>query len=221
MSDKYQDVFQHSTVWKRYFRYQMWTYLSGHVLEVGAGIGGTTAVLCSNKIKWFCVEPNEDNYNRLDHQYKMHGTITDVKGEYDTVLYVDVLEHIHDDKREIQEAGQRLRIGGNLIILVPAHQFLFSGFDAAIGHYRRYNKCSLLTCLPAGFIVKRLRYLDSCGMLASIANKLIHDDKMPTVGQVLFWDRVIVPCSIVLDALTGYTLGKSVLMVATKDGGAE
>ena len=57
---------------------------------------------------------------------------------FDSIVYIDVLEHIKDDSAEIAAATARLRSNGTLVVLSPAHAWLFSAFDAAVGHYRRY-----------------------------------------------------------------------------------
>ena len=65
--------------------------------------------------------------------------INEMKNKFDTIIYLNVLEHIEDDTNEINLAINKLNLGGHLIILVPAHQKLFGKFDSAVGHYRRYN----------------------------------------------------------------------------------
>ena len=59
----------------------------------------------------------------------------------------------------------------------------------------------------------KLLYLDSVGMLASGANRLLLSQAMPTERQILTWDRLMIPVSRVLDPLLGYTVGKSILGV--------
>ena len=63
---------------------------------------------------------------------------------FDTALYIDVLEHIEDDTAEVARVCRHLAPGGHLIVLVPAHQALYTPFDAAIGHFRRYTMRQLL-----------------------------------------------------------------------------
>jgi 2-polyprenyl-3-methyl-5-hydroxy-6-metoxy-1,4-benzoquinol methylase len=58
---------------------------------------------------------------------------------FDTALYIDVLEHIRDDQTEVARVGRHLTPGGHLVVLAPAHQALYTLFDAAIGHFRRYG----------------------------------------------------------------------------------
>jgi len=62
----------------------------------------------------------------------------------------------------------------------------------------------------------RLRYLDSAGLLASLANRLLLKSATPTQRQILFWDRILVRISRLLDPLSGYNLGKSLLAVWKK-----
>jgi hypothetical protein len=55
--------------------------------------------------------------------------------------------------------------------------------------------------------------LDAAGFFASLANRVLLRASMPTTGQIAFWDKVLVPVSCILDRLTGYNLGKSVVAV--------
>jgi hypothetical protein len=101
-------------------------------------------------------------------------------------------------------------------VLSPAHQFLFSKFDESIGHYRRYTKSSLRRLLPANCFQDALFYLDSVGMFASLANRLMLRQSLPTVAQIKTWDSYIIPISRGLDPLLGHTLGKTIVSVFTR-----
>ena len=106
--------------------------------------------------------------------------------------------------------------GGNLIILVPAHNYLFSPFDKAIGHFRRYNKKMLKKAAPKNLVQKKLIYLDSFGLFASLANKLLLKQSYPTLKQIKFWDNYIVPISRVMDKILFYSVGKTVVGIWQK-----
>ena len=80
-------------------------------------------------------------------------------------------------------------------MLSPAHPFLFTPFDAAIGHFRRYTRASLHRAAPATLSLEKLVYLDAAGMLASAGNRLLLRSAMPTERQILTWDRLLVPVS--------------------------
>ncbi|MBF0175418.1 MAG: methyltransferase type 12 [Magnetococcales bacterium] len=145
------------------------------------------------------------------------GTLADLQphARFDCVLYIDVLEHIQCDQVELRRAASHLtRPGGRLVILSPAHNFLFTPFDTAIGHYRRYNRRSLTAILPQGMVIEKLRYLDSVGFFASVANRLLFRQSMPTSEQIRIWDRAMVPLSTWIDPALRYHLGKSILLVA-------
>ena len=114
------------------------------------------------------------------------------------------------------QASHRIKPGGYLVVLSPAHPFLYTPFDQAIGHYRRYTRDSLLALNPPGLEVAQMRYLDSAGMLASLGNRLVLKQSMPTRRQIAFWDKFLVRVSTVSDSLLGFRLGKSVLGVWRK-----
>src|SRR5512142_804063 len=108
-------------------------------------------------------------------------------------------------------AAARLKPGGVLIVLAPAHPFLFTPFDRAIGHFRRYTRNSLRGAAPASLRIEKLAYLDAAGMLASAANRLLLRTSMPTERQILAWDRLLVPVSRRIDPAFAGRVGKSVL----------
>ena len=129
----------------------------------------------------------------------------------DSVLYIDVLEHIEHDADELLAARPHLRPGGHLVVLSPAHQWLFTPFDRAIGHFRRYSASTLQAVVPPGLSMVRLRYLDCVGMCASLGNKALLRQDMPTTRQIEIWDRVMVPLSRTFDPWLRFRVGKSIL----------
>ena len=224
------DLFSHANNWKEYWTNNIKKFIGNKVLEVGAGIGSNTKILTINKeCEWIALEPDLAFCSKMrDDQLSgdlpsfvsiQNGTIDKVNASnlYDTILYIDVLEHIQDDINELIIAQSNLSIGGRIVILSPAHNFLYTSFDEKVGHYRRYNKKMLRSLIPDNCSIERLMYLDSVGMLASIANKLILNSNSPTENQILFWDRFLVKSSIFLDRLTKYSLGKSIICIIKKD----
>src|SRR5262249_1683595 len=130
-----------------------------------------------------------------------------------SIVYIDVLEHIKDDSAEIEAATARLVPNGTLVVLAPAHTWLFSPFDLAIGHYRRYSAKTLRALTRPELKLISLQQLDSVGTIASLANKLMMRSDAPTRSQILLWDRVMVPSSRLLDPLLAYRFGKSIIAV--------
>lgn len=229
------ELFAHAKNWKKYWSSALRPYLRGDVLEVGAGLGANTRLLHSMTAKpvrrWVCLEPDarlldqlvtsraapEKSSATLDRVEPRLGTLESMPtGEtFDLILYIDVMEHIPNDRVEMRRAGARLRPEGRLVVLSPAHPSLFSEFDAAIGHHRRYTRKSLVAAAEGinDLRLEKLWYLDSCGLLASAANRLLLKQSLPTLRQVLFWDRFLVPMSRLFDPLLFHRLGKSVLAI--------
>lgn len=224
-------LFQHASNWKKYYAKNLKPFIKGDVLEVGAGIGSTTNYLYDGSQRsWLCLEPDSALFKELDAKIEnkelpacctcLKGIVSDLKTDqkFDTILYIDVIEHIENDKAELKQAAEKLNKGGHLIVLVPAHQSLFSKFDTAIGHFRRYNKKTLAPTAPASLQLQKIRYLDSMGLLASLANKYFLKQDYPTLDQIHFWNNLIVPVSRLTDILTNYSLGKTLISIWQKPG---
>ena len=229
------ELFREAAHWKAYLAHLLRPHIRGRVLEVGAGIGGTTQALCPSAAadgvqSWICLEPDHKQANRISTMIAagslpgicdaVNGQLAGFKPEdpFDTILYIDVLEHIEDDSTEVANAASLLCEGGRLVVLSPAHQALFSRLDEVAGHHRRYSLAALVALTPPPLRPVQSRYLDSVGMFASYANRLLLRQGMPTSAQLALWDRIMVPLSRWLDPLFRYRLGKSVLVVWEKRG---
>lgn len=222
------EIFQHATNWKAYYARTVGPYVKGDVLEVGAGMGATSRFLCDGRQRsWTCLEPDRSLLRQLDERLAADrlpspvrtvcGTVATLGAEerFDTILYIDVLEHIENDAAELAQSASHLRAGGHIIVLAPAHQHLYSPFDKAIGHFRRYSKASLLAAAPPGLAPVEAFYLDAAGMALSLANRMLLRASMPTGSQILFWDRIVVPVSRLIDPVFGRRVGKSVVAIWT------
>ena len=223
------EIFGKAENWKSYFSHFISPYLGEIVLEVGAGIGATTEILCNESHKtWLCLEPDGDLLSQIGEKVEkrilpasckmQQGLVADLDKEmfFDSIIYIDVLEHIEKDGQELAQVSQHLKAGGKLIVLSPAYQSLYSPFDKAIGHFRRYDKASLLAITPPESQIHKIIYLDSLGVFLSFANRLLLQQSNPTNQQIQFWDKVIIPISRFLDPIIGYSAGRSILCVWEK-----
>ena len=220
------DLFALAVNWKRYFRSELADVIAGDVLEVGAGIGETTRHLCDGRQRsWLCLEPDAALAARLSANiargglsptpHVQVGTLADVDPamRFDSILYIDVLEHIENDAPELTRAASLLADGGCIVVLSPAFNFLYSPFDRAVGHYRRYTRHSLAKVFPTTVRCVRLHYLDGVGFLASMANRLLLHQRVPTRAQIEFWDTRMIPVSRRIDRFVRRVFGRSVVAV--------
>ena len=220
------ELFRAARHWKAYWSSVVRPWIQGDVLEVGAGLGTNTALMMNARVtSWTCLEPDDALAQQLQtlkglpiEPRVIAGTITAIPAEptFDAIVYIDVVEHIEDDALELTQAASRLREKGHIVVLSPAHQWLFSPFDHSIGHYRRYDKSSLAVVGPASCQRVQLFYLDSIGLLASFANKMFLRKSMPTPADIAVWDNYMVPASRALDSVLGHTLGKTIVGVWQK-----
>lgn len=214
-------------------RYHRWIlsefspFLSGDVAEVGAGSGAFSEMLLElpELRRLTAVEPSARMYSILARRIgsnpraELHraffGDVAPA-GALDAVLYVNVLEHVPDDAAELATAHAALRPGGHLCVFVPALRWLYSPFDAAIGHHRRYHRADLLrTVEDAGFSVLRCSYFDAAGILPwLVAFRLLH--RTLASGQVRLYDRLVVPVARRVERIVSPPIGKNLLLVAAK-----
>lgn len=216
------ELFARAQHWKKYWSARVRPYLRGDVLEVGSGLGSNIPFLFDHSLtSWTALEPDAvllQSSRSLASRFPVHFlhgdlSVLERRPAFDTILYIDVLEHIQRDEEELVAALARLRPGGHIVILVPAFMTLYSAYDAAIGHCRRYTRRSLRRVMPARLSEVRLDYLDAAGLLLSLANRLLLRQELPTPAQVGFWDRCVIPVSRFADPVLGYSCGRSLLGV--------
>lgn len=223
------ELFAAATNWKSYWGRVVQAYVGANVLEVGAGIGSSIPLLCGTGQKsWLALEPDPKLADLIRAKVTsgrlpkvcdvVTGTLAslDPNKRFNTILYIDVLEHITDDRGELTRAAHYLADDGYMIVLSPALEWLFSPFDEAVGHCRRYTRRTLRGASPPTLMLERIVYLDSVGMLASLGNKLFLRSSHPTPGQIKLWDTCMVPISTWADTLLGNRIGKSIIGVWRK-----
>lgn len=205
-------------------------FLGKRVAEVGAGSGNFSALLMREPIEELvAIEPSKNMYQLLkqntahDARIVTHNALfADVSsgytGHFDSIVYVNVLEHVEDDAEELIRIYESLRPGGHVCIFVPALQWLYSTHDASIGHYRRYYKKQLVARLKdAGFEVVRAHYFDILGIITwLIIIKLLK--WKPASGEISFYDTYIVPISRAIEHVIVPPIGKNFVIIGKKPG---
>ena len=217
------ELFQAAHNWKRYWASEVASFVGNKVIEVGSGLGANIPFLYRDQETWICIEPDPSLADQLRAKIAkgelpavcevVNGMLKTIPASWtaDTLIYADVLEHIENDHLEIARAVVHLEEGGHLIVLSPAYPWLFSPFDATIGHWRRYTRRSYEGLTQQGLELVSIKYMDSLGIFASAMNRFILKARHPSEAQINLWDSAIVPASRRLDALTGYRFGRSIL----------
>jgi 2-polyprenyl-3-methyl-5-hydroxy-6-metoxy-1,4-benzoquinol methylase len=196
---------------------------NARVLEFGAGIGSLAQIWAKKKgIRPICLEIDPKLINIIQERgFDCHHNLEDIDGQFDFIYSSNVLEHIEDDQKALEQLYEKLMPGGILALYLPAFQCLYSDFDTAIGHYRRYEKAELISKIKnAHFVIQHCEYSDSIGFFAWLITKnkkYRREIKQNNDGKLKFYDRFILPVSTTLDKLgMRYLLGKNLLAVARK-----
>ena len=210
-------------------------FLGTRVVEVGAGVGSFSELLLEREIESLSlVEPSPAMYRRLldrlgqDNENVRIRTYNAVFGEVaaeiksrqnpDSIIYVNVLEHIADDEGELRTIHHTLGHGGRIFVLVPALRWLYGKFDAELGHERRYGSAELCEKLrSAGFKVLSWRYMDMIGIVPWLIKYRLLGSTTLEKGAVSFYDKHLIPISKTLESAVQPPIGKNLVCVGEKE----
>ncbi len=220
-------------------QYNRWIYeeLAPHVgkrvLEVGCGIGNMTGFFLQQELIVAIdrlpssVQYTRERFQRQENVVILEGDISDPTllprlrpYGFDTVLCINVLEHIEDDVTALRHMGEVLRPGGHLLLLVPAGQYMFGRLDEALGHFRRYERSELgRRVRSAGLHPIRLQYMNIAGIPGWFFNsRVLKRDLLPK-GQLRLFN-VLTPLFIwserMLRRWWDAPFGQSLICIAEK-----
>jgi len=228
MIDEYPEIalerFDKANFWILYFVFKIRKFLKDDILEVGAGCGSFTKGYMKNFQSITLTDTDNGSYNLLKKNFINEKKITvlnsltkDINKKFNTILYFNVLEHVKEDKLEIKNALDKLNSGGHLIILVPAHQKIYSKLDKAVGHYKRYDISFFKENKFENSEIVKLHFLDFFGYSLYHLNKIFfREETYPTTIKIFIWDKIFTPLTTIVDFLTGYKFGKNILCIYTK-----
>jgi SAM-dependent methyltransferase len=204
-------------------------HVRGSVVEYGAGVGSVSARLEPLATTLTLVEPSANLTDQLRTRFALVPKVEVVgaslethvehiePGTIDTMVLVNVLEHVEDDRKALASMIAALRTGGHLLVFVPAMQFLMSRLDRSLGHFRRYHKTDLVAKVrDAGGVIERCHYFDLPGILPwFVLNKLLGSMTFnPKLLEIN--DRYVVPISRGIERIVSPPLGKNLILVASK-----
>lgn len=220
-------------------RFNQWMYdtirpfCKGHVFEVGSGIGNISQLFLKDGLRLTASDLRPEYITYLKHRLVEQPNLADVVsvdlvipdftqrypqliGQFDTVVALNVVEHIENDQKALEHCFQMLKPGGQVVILVPAFQALYNEFDKELGHFRRYTKRSLSALEEkAGFTVTHRQYFNATGILGWFFNGTVRRKRLIPSGQLQVFDKLM-PLVKLADTVTFRSVGLSVIAVGRK-----
>ncbi len=203
-------------------------HLGKVVCELGAGIGTFSALLLEEDIhQLIVVEPAHNLLACLRDRFTAEGRVRVVdggveahadrlrEGRVDTIIGVNVLEHIADDCRTLAAIAKVLPSGGKLLLFVPALPWLFGSLDVAFGHWRRYCKVELeKKVTEVGFQILDLKFMNFPGLVSWFVAGRILRSRTISPRMVRFYDRWVVPIVTVIEGRVTAPVGPSLMLIA-------
>jgi len=219
-------------------RYNRWQfrriapYLGRRVCEVGAGIGNMSGLIAESGPEQLVLTDVDPAYRKVLHSRFAgspnvaieHLVLPDpsVGSRYeryqlDTVVALNVVEHISDDVEALRSMAGMLQPGGRAIVLVPAFQQLFGALDRELGHARRYTRQSLTRRMnQAGFRLERAFYFNLVGTLGWWVNARVRNVPRIPINQLRLFDAMVPILQ--LENFLPLPFGQSVIAVGTVGG---
>lgn len=209
---------------------QFRSHVGKRIIEIGAGIGNFTKHFLDRELVVAidnyapCVDYIKQRFSGVENvvplKMSIDDFVTDQLSQYraDTIVCINVLEHVKDDIAALKNMSDILVPEGKLILLVPAGQFIYGTVDKLVGHYRRYDKASLKNKVrQAGYLeIDSVSYMNSIAPLGWFLNNRILNKKEESPSQVIFYDRFVVPWLRKVEQVLPPPFGLSLVLIARK-----
>jgi 2-polyprenyl-3-methyl-5-hydroxy-6-metoxy-1,4-benzoquinol methylase len=201
-------------------------HLGASVLEVGSGVGSITERLAQGRsmlateISDDCLAALERRFANVSNVRVARLDLRDPAGDeqFDSVVMINVLEHIRDDAGALSDLRRLLRPSGTLVLYVPALNGLYGPWDRAVGHCRRYSKWRLReVARAAGLVTAELRYANLLAIPAWLAFSRTRVERSVRGGLSL-WDRTGVPLTRAIESRVRAPIGLNLLAVLRLPG---
>ena len=206
-------------------------YLGQRILEAGCGLGNFARYLMDREL-YVGIDVFPGSVAHVEETYRLQPNVRAFVGDVtsdeflafsrfriDTVVSINVLEHIEDHVGAFQNMCEVLQPGGRLALVVPAHRRLYGSMDRAIGHRRRYDKPAMGQLIEnAGLRCEVLKYLNAAGALGWCLNGQFRHRETPPSAQLRFFNR-FVPALKALERVVPPPFGVSLVAVAFKPTG--
>jgi glycosyltransferase involved in cell wall biosynthesis len=180
-------------------------FVGSNVLEIGAGIGNLTAALCRRRASYWATDLDDEHLARMAVRFQGRPNVllgkcdlsaeadfAQFEGSFDTIVCLNVLEHIGDDEVGLRNISRALASGGRAIVLVPHDQSIYGSLDEVLGHYRRYSEAELRSRMEqAGFEVEQELRFNRVTRPGWYANGRLLKRKRFSRVQLWFFDHLV------------------------------
>jgi ubiquinone/menaquinone biosynthesis C-methylase UbiE len=202
--------------------------LGRRVIEVGCGVGNFTRHLLDRDqvvaldVELDCVAQLQRNLEAPANVTAMQLDVADPaflelrSYQPDSVVCLNVLEHVRDDRTALRHMAAVLPQGGKTVLIVPAFEALYGPIDHNLGHFRRYSKRGFQALAAQAGFDARLRYMNSIGCVGWWVNARILKRTVQSEGQIATFDRWIVPLMAWMEGRIEPPFGQSIFAVLTK-----
>lgn len=208
--------------------YEINKYISSPTLEIGAGTGNLSQFFLSEE-KLYITEIDEGLVKYLQEKFKDRRQLFIRKLDitkappkkfinfFSTIFSVNVLEHIEDDVKALRNILKMLKVGGKIVLLVPAKKFAYTKLDKKLGHYRRYEKDEIIHKLnQSGYQIEKIYFFNILGLLSwTVRDKLTRTNIELKPYQIKIFD-LMVPALRKIESVFSVPLGISLIVVARK-----
>lgn len=223
------NIMAKATNYNRWIFDKISPYLGERILEIGCGIGNMSELLLKNKSTKILVGIDNSSEclalinRRLNNFKQFKSFFCDISSEnvlllkkydFDTIVCINVLEHIKDDLAALKNMAQ---FNCTLILLVPAFQSLYGTIDEVDGHFRRYEKKTLEKKLTqSGWEINKSFYLDLLGIPIWLLHGKILKKSIHPPRQISFLDKFI-PLEVLLEKIVSIPIGLSLLYICKRE----
>jgi len=213
--------------YNRWIAENFFPYIKAPLLEFGAGIGNISELLSSYTP--LCLTDTDERL--LAHLKHKFSHINDVSVDFldiiqpppdhlvesfQSVIGINVLEHIEDDEKALSHLSSLLKPSGRLLLLVPSKKWAYTDLDRQLGHFRRYEKKELAVKLvKASFRIEKLYFFNVVGLMGWIIRDKIQRSEGLKPSQISIFES-LVPILKPIESKVRLPLGISLIAIAQK-----
>lgn len=208
-------------------------FCHGKILEIGSGVGNISEYFLNDNSSILLSDIRDGYCESLRKKFAGSNTLLGIEtmnlvdedfdkkfekyfGSFDSVFALNVVEHIFDDKLAISNCYKLLRPGGQLVILVPAYQWLFNDFDSELEHYRRYTRKRLESLfISSEFSIHKSQYFNAAGIAGWFVSGKLQHHKIIPAGQIRLYNKLVGIFKL-FDKMIFNSFGLSVITVGVK-----